>query len=99
MLWLGLLVALAAQESAAPAQPAVTTSQKTILKRPSGRVFFHPERTRIQLNSDVCYTIRSYIFEAKDGSSPALVGQSTCTPATAGSLRVSKPAKGRLVPL
>ncbi|MBZ5523941.1 MAG: hypothetical protein LAP21_17025 [Acidobacteriia bacterium] len=47
----------------------------------------------------MCYTIRSYIFEAKDGSSPALVGQSTCTPATAGSLRVSKPAKGRLVPL
>lgn len=49
---------------------------------------------------NTCYTIRSYIFERKDGNAPELVAETTCTPSSqVGPQRVRPMPKPRLVPL
>ena len=49
--------------------------------------------------SNVCYAIRSYIFNRQDGNAPVLVKTMTCTPAAGSELRqVNRVHKVRLVP-
>ena len=91
MLWLSLLLTMAAENLPVPSYPAtIITSRRIVLA---------PQQMQLLMNSDVCYTMRSYVFEVQDGSAPKLVSQSTCTPASQGTLRVSKPGKVRLLPL
>ena len=35
-----------------------------------------------QIQSNTCYTMRSYLFARSDGEAPRLVGMTTCTPGT-----------------
>jgi hypothetical protein len=91
MLWLSLFLTMAAGNLPVASQPVTVKS--------SPRIVFTPEKMRLFMNADVCYTMRSYVFEAEDGNAPELVSQSTCTPANQGTLRVSKPGKARLMPL
>jgi hypothetical protein len=50
-------------------------------------------------DADICFAIRSYVFDRQDGNAPVLVGTSTCTPgSTIVRRRVGNPPKARLVP-
>jgi hypothetical protein len=49
--------------------------------------------------SNLCFAIRSYVFERQDGNAPVLVRTSTCTPASTIQRRqVANPPPARLVP-
>ena len=91
MLWLSLFLTMAAEKLPVSAGP--------VTARTFQRIVLPPQQMKLSMNSDICYTMRSYIFEVEDGSAPKLVSQSTCTPANQGTLRVSKPVKARLLPL
>jgi hypothetical protein len=50
-------------------------------------------------DANVCFAIRSYVFERQDGKAPVLVRTTTCTPASTIQRRqVANPPKARLVP-
>jgi hypothetical protein len=91
MLWLSLFLTMAAGN--------LPVSSRPVTGSVSQRIVLTPEKMRLLMNADVCYTMRSYVFEAENGNAPKLVSQSTCTPAKQGTLRVSKPGKARLMPL
>ena len=49
--------------------------------------------------ANLCFAIRSYIFERQDGNAPVLVNTTTCTPASTIQRRqVANPPDARLVP-
>lgn len=50
-------------------------------------------------DANLCFAIRSYIFNRQDGNAPVLVSTTTCTPAdTLRRLQVANPPRARLVP-
>ena len=50
-------------------------------------------------DANLCFAIRSYVFERQDGNAPVLVSTTTCTPAdTLRRLQVANPPPARLVP-
>ncbi len=52
-----------------------------------------------QMKSDLCFTMRSYVFHREDGQAPKLVNTTTCTPAsTLRRLQTSPAPPVRLVP-
>jgi hypothetical protein len=52
-----------------------------------------------RLQSDMCFTMRSYVFHREDGQAPRLVNATTCTPAsTLRTLQTSPAPPVRLVP-
>jgi hypothetical protein len=50
-------------------------------------------------SANMCFAIRSYVFDRQDGNAPVLVSTTTCTPAdTLRRQQVANPPKARLVP-
>ena len=57
-----------------------------------------PEQERVDVD-DVCYTMRSYIFERRDTEAPRPVGVVTCTRSSQRQFKRAKPApKPKLIP-
>jgi hypothetical protein len=58
------------------------------------------EELQQYLQSNTCYTMRSYFFRRQDGQAPVPAGMTTCTPASILQQRRVSPAPGvRFVPL
>jgi hypothetical protein len=65
----------------------------------NARKLDHIQIDKTQVNDNLCFAIRSYIFKREDGNAPELVGSTTCTPATALRQRRVGHPRGQLVPL
>lgn len=90
-----LLLGLMAQD--APPQLSPSDVQKLAMQQL--RAAQEHALAQAQLDSGLCYTVRSYRFRRQDGNAPVLIGTSTCTPAnTVRSEQVANPPKARLVP-
>lgn len=90
--------------AAAPQQSSPDLGGAYVGKVPQIQTLRSPglQTRRIQTqdsNSNVCFTIRSYNFRSQDGSAPALVGTTTCTPAIDFRQRQVSPKPGLYVPL
>jgi hypothetical protein len=77
-----------------------TPSKNNVFVRPeakkvlNGQIVLDDPRSE---DSNVCFTMRSYLFERRDGFAPEPVGMTTCQPASARKQkRVT--GKARLVP-
>jgi hypothetical protein len=99
-------------QASAPEQPPVLQQNETSFTRDlstlnlDARVFHPALRIDPQLmeqwraKNAPCYTMRSYLFDRRNGFAPELVGMTTCTPARDFQLkRTEKPPTGGLVPL
>ena len=67
--------AAARQQNSASASPAIVTVDQSSGGYPKAR---RPENS--DRLSGTCFTMRSYIFERRDGEAPRLVGMTKCTP-------------------
>ena len=66
----------ARHQNSASAAPEVVTADQNSSEYPEARSPANSDRL-----SDTCFTMRSYIFERRDGETPRLIGMTTCTPA------------------
>lgn len=99
-----------AQNQPGPAQPSGVQAEQRFVLQPRHDLRIQVQQhtgqnTRRGLNdipfgdTDLCFAIRSYVFERQDGNAPVLVRTSTCTPASTIQRRqVADPPKARLVP-
>jgi hypothetical protein len=94
---LSLIVFLGLMAQDAPPQLSPSDVQKLAMQQL--RAAQEHTLAQAQLDSGLCYTVRSYVFRRQDGTAPVLVGTFTCTPAdTVRSEQVAKPPRARLVP-
>jgi hypothetical protein len=114
MRWIGVSLLVAtlgitclAQES----QPTAAAEPSPELRiAPDAKIEFAPKlwektndfQTVARLDAvesdDVCYTMRSYLFERSSTDSPEMVGETTCTPASKSSFKSVTPKPARLIP-
>jgi hypothetical protein len=82
---------VASQTASSPAAPSASAAPR--LTKPAEDMSLPDE----QLRNRTCYTVRSYLFEHRNGYAPEYMGMTTCDPAVdSGQRHVRGPA--RLVP-
>lgn len=110
ILLLGLAQTADQQISRAPAQAATQATEPALLNQPNftlpaqpknafvlpGRKVTPPDWQMMQ-DQNLCFTMRTYLFERRNGYAPEPVGMTTCQPASARTQKRVK-NRARLVP-
>ena len=84
-----------------PAQPSATPLRSQTVSPAQSQQLVdtsaQPSAAKGERDGGVCYTMRSYIFERRNGYAPELTGMTTCSPSKAVIQRHIR-GKARLIP-